>query len=96
MAGATGRGGRRRYGWTVARRLTAPLLSTWLLVGPPIRDAAPVPEAALAGWKRYGVFPSEAECRAGLELMRRMTGTEKYGWEQEYWDDFARCVEAAG
>lgn len=83
-------------GWTHARRLAAPVLASWLLLGPPIRDAAPVPEAALADWKRYGVFPSEAECRAGLDLMRRMVGSEKYGWEKAYWEELARCVEAAG
>jgi hypothetical protein len=77
-----------------ARHLAAPLLATWLLLGPPIRDVTPVPDAPLAEWKRYGVFPTEGECRGGLELMRRMTGTEKYGWERTYWDELARCVAA--
>jgi len=77
-----------------ARHLAAPLVATWLLVGPPIHDAAPVPDAPIAEWKRYGLFPSEAECQRGLALMRRMTPDEKYGWERRYWDELARCVAA--
>ncbi len=68
-------------------------LAAWLLLGPPIRNAMPVPEAPLALWKNYGVFDTRQACRRGLALMRRMTATEKYGWEKVYWDEFARCVE---
>lgn len=75
-------------------RLTLPLLvAAWLLLGPPMRDAAPDPDAPLARWKRYGVFASEAECRQGLAVMQRLAG-KKYGWEEAYWTTHARCLEA--
>lgn len=70
-------------------------LVVWMLLGPPLRDAAPDPEAPLAQWKRHGDFATEAECRAGLALMQRMAGDGKYGWERPYWDELARCVAPA-
>lgn len=73
-------------------QLGAGLLGAWLLLGPPIRDVRPQPDAPLAEWKRYGTFPTEAACLEGKALTRRMTGTEKYGWEKHYWEELARCV----
>jgi hypothetical protein len=69
------------------------LLALWLLLGPPLKDAEPNPDAPLAEWKRYGRFDTEAECTSGLDLMRRMAGNGKYGWERHYWDELARCTD---
>jgi hypothetical protein len=84
-----------RTGTPTTRSAAALLRGTfvvWLLLGPPLRDAAPDPTAPLAQWKRYGDFATEDGCRAGLALMQRMTGDGKYGWERRYWDELARCV----
>lgn len=70
----------------------AALVAAWLLLAPPIRDAAPEPDAPLADWRSYGVFATSRECGRALDLMRRMTVAEKYGWERRYWNDFADCV----
>lgn len=70
-------------------------LAVWVLLGPPIRDGEPDVDAPIDAWKLYGRFASEAECVAARDLMRRMTGTEKYGWEKAYWDDLARCEAAS-
>ena len=75
-----------------ARRLGASAALLWLLAGPPIEDGVPNPDAPREVWRQFGVFRSEAECLRAKELMRKMTGDGKYGWEPVYWQTMVHCT----
>lgn len=68
-------------------------LLVWALIAPPIRDGVPVPDAPTDAWKPHGFFETRPACQNALDLMRRMVGNGKYGWERPYWHDLARCEE---
>jgi hypothetical protein len=66
----------------------------WVLAGPPIENGVPMPEAPRDGWRQYGIFKTEGECRRAKEFMKRVTGVGKYEWEAAYWDRLARCASS--
>jgi hypothetical protein len=68
------------------------LALAWLLIGPPIEDGAPLPDAPRDLWRQYGAFRSEPECLRAKDFMGKVTGDGKYGWESGYWETMVRCT----
>jgi len=90
--GQDGFGPKRRPSSRRLTNLAAAGLATWLLIGPPIDDGKPVPDAPRGAWRLYGRFASDAECTRAMATMRQVVGKGRYEWESVYWTQLARCV----